>query len=140
MSMTFKEILPSRVRSNVYMGDKVKIGFPILQGRQQLVIVFGRGVADKIGVSGGDKVRLFVEESNPLIWQLKKGGLSSGWKLVDINKKKSGEPVYKLQLAWNQAIPKGFEDKKNRFVKHDVYDSGIRIYIPGAGEIEESLE
>jgi len=140
MIMNFKEIVPTRVRSGIYMGDKVKIGFPIIQQRQQLVIFFGRDVAEKIGVVDGSKLKLFIEESNPLIWLLKKGDESRGWKIVDLKKTKSkAEPLYKMQLAWNQPVPQGFEDKEYKFVTHDVYDSGIRLYLPKADKIEKEL-
>jgi hypothetical protein len=118
--MAFKVIKPSYTRENSgYLGDKVRVSFPLINKIPQLLIFIGKDVAKKFGFQKGDRVILLVDDEK-CIWQIKKD--EEGYKLGEINTN------LKLQITWKQTIPKHF-NKTLRIVDTDVADGNLQINL-----------
>lgn len=128
--MSFKEIAPQVIRSNVYIGDKVKVGFPIIQGKQTLIIYLGSDVAKRLGLVDKDRLSLFVDEDNPFIMLLKKS--VNGWTVSDVSASKTRTTsLYRMQVSWRQEVPETCKEGM-KFVTWDFFEGGLRLALPGA--------
>lgn len=100
--MEFTIIKPQYTRSDaVYLGDKVRVSFPIVNNNQLMVMLIGKDVAFKYGFKKGDRVALHISVMNPFLWQLRPD--PTGFKLGEQNNQ------LKLQISWsNQKTPSGY--------------------------------
>lgn len=127
--MTFTEIRPHAIRfDSGYLGDKVRVSFPIISNNQQMIMFIGKDIAKKYGYNKGDRVILLVRDDNPFVWQLKKD--TGGFKLGTQSKH------LKLQISWGgREIPK--ERKGTRFVSIEQVDGNMQIKLSDSDEIEK---
>lgn len=127
--MPFIEVRPHTVRFETgYLGDKVRVSFPIVNNTQQMIMYLGKDIAKKYGYNKGDRVILLIDEINPFVWQLKKD--NTGFKLGAQSKH------LKLQVAWGKReMPKGWNG--TRFVNVEQVDGNMEIRFPHAAEIDE---
>jgi hypothetical protein len=125
--MSFTEIRPHSMRFETgYLGDKVRVSFPIVNKSQQMIMYIGRDIAKQYGYNRGDRVILLVSDDNPFIWQVKKDTM--GYKLGY-----QGNHL-KLQLAWkNREMPANW--KGLRFVNIEQVDGNMQISFPEAYEL-----
>ena len=134
----FVELEPTRARSSVYMGDKVKISFGKINGMENLSIYFGKDIAIRAGIKTGDYLQLFENEANPFVWLLKKAIPGKGRKVSDIRKTKAGsEPLFRYQSRWSKPVPAGITH--TIYVNNDLYDGGVRIFLPGSSPEDRML-
>lgn len=136
--MNFTKLYPKTMRTSVYLGDKIRLQFPKIQGRTTAVLYMGKDLAKRIGIGHGDRLGIFISDSNPLIWLLKRDEI--GWTIVDLHKGKSKtHSMMRIQLVWNGEVPYGMEDGKLKFLDHDFYEGGIRIFLPGTTSEDKML-
>lgn len=121
----YNEITPAISRlSNEYLGDKVKISFPLLQKKiLQLNMAIGKDVARKVGFRKGDKVSIYISKHKPNMWLVKKTGSEKGYTLTEI----PGDTL-KIQLTWKEGVPKGY-DNHRRFVKWDLREGMLELEL-----------
>jgi bifunctional DNA-binding transcriptional regulator/antitoxin component of YhaV-PrlF toxin-antitoxin module len=118
--MGFKVIKPSTARlDSNYLGDKVRIGFPVVNKIPQLLMYIGKDIAKKFGLQKGDRVILLVDEERD-IWQIKKD--IEGYKLGQVNTN------LKLQITWKSDIPKNLSQSM-QFVSTDVGDGNLQLNV-----------
>lgn len=126
--MPFIEIRPQSMRFETgYLGNRVRVGFPVINNTQQMIMYIGKDIAKKYGYNKGDRVILLVDENNPFIWQIRKD--NGGFKLG------AQSQHLKLQIGWGKReIPKGW--KVTRFVTEELVGGNMQIRFPQSTEID----
>jgi hypothetical protein len=112
--MNFIEIKPARSRSSLEISDKVRISFPTLKDKSKhtMLMYLGKDVAGQIGIHGGDKIKFYVDQTNPRIWFIKKSNDDSGYKVLDIKSKKGkGSSTLRIQMTWQLQLFKPSADE-----------------------------
>lgn len=130
--MTYIDLRPKRLRgtSDIYLKDKVRVCFPIIQNNQYLQLYIGPDVARKFGLKKGDRVILQVDEFNNFIWRIKKD--PAGFKLGDI----SGNLV--VRVLWTgYKLPRS-APAQMKFTKIDVSDGLLQISLTTKDEGDDS--
>lgn len=130
--MSFIEILPSRNRSSVFMGDKVKASI-IQKSSKQVILRLSIGYKwlKQLGISPEkDTIIFMIDDAEPLLWGVKKAVDSQGWKLVTQSNKRD-PAYYYIQITWKHPIPEVLNSGP-RFIPHvDIYEGYLRLGLPG---------
>lgn len=118
--MGFKTIKPSATRlDSDYSGNKVRVGFPVINKLQQLLIYIGKDAAKNFALQKGDRVVLLVDEESE-IWQIQKD--PEGYKLGQVNTN------LKLQITWKYPVPKNL-NKSMQFVAYDMANGNLQLDV-----------
>lgn len=130
--MSFVKLMPGSLRSKVPTRDKIRIQFKKFQGKMNAVLLIGTDIAKRVGFTKDDVIGISIHEDDNLVWLLQKDPI--GWKLSDINHstKTKSLPLYRLQLAWKGQVPEKLEDGVLKFASWDIFEGGLRIFLPGA--------
>lgn len=116
-----KELLPSRLRSEVSTVDKVKVGFPVIGNSRQLVLYIGERVARKYGLAEKDRVSFIIyTEDNPFIFRVVKN--PEGWKIGRVGK------TLKVQIPWHYKIPSN-SPELSKFAHEELVDGCFQVSL-----------
>lgn len=134
----FKELRPRHTRGSVYLGDKVKVNFykKEIDSKPKLSILIGKDVAKRLGVKAKDRLKFYLNEENPNMWQLKKIEEDS-LDTIGFSVAEAGS-MFKIQVAWNFPIPEKC-DKGTVYCAHTFLEGGLRIYLPACSQEDRTL-
>ena len=138
MLSEFIELRPFRQRDSTscVSRQQIKVSFPIVQHRHDplrcvhaMVMYIGIDLCQPLNLQAGDKIKFFIEENNPRIWQIKRAWNDQGYTLC--NPKGINQPSHnvKFQMLWKFFKPP-LSEMPTQVVFHEFYDGGICIKLP----------
>ena len=132
---TFKELTPIKTMTTEDTSNIVRVSFNTRRNSRKEVIgnaaliYLGKGIAQKIGINEGDRVKLSVDTINPRVWLLQKATNDIGYKVLDVKRPGTQQvKSYRIQLTWREFVPTQ-DERTTREAKFDHYAGGIRIYL-----------
>lgn len=124
--MAFIQVRPQRqLAHDGYTGNKVRVTFPIIGKRPNLVLYLGKDVCRSLGWKENDKLEMYVDDAQPLMWFFRKGPI--GWKITSITGNSQSFKFQKVVPAELQSI--NLEENQG-FVTAQIHEGGLVIFLP----------
>lgn len=131
----FREIKPTRNRSRKDVSCVVRVSFPQLKGgtaetsKHTMILYLGKKIAEKVGIAANNKIKFFVDSTNPRVWLIKKSENDVGYKLLDL-KRPSGKAAdaFRFQMTWKEFRPTEMDISLHE-VHSEIYQGGIKVIL-----------
>ena len=138
----FESIKPRAVtksRNRINMYDKIRMTFYKDKTETiRLKLLFGKRIADILGVAAKDTLAISINPTNHLMLHLKKGE-DDDWRIHNLKKDnvKSG-PLYVISIRWDLEVPENV-NKGYFFVNYMAWKGGLLVFMPGVTDEDKQI-